>query len=108
MTPLPIDVDQAEQQQRLERARLRLLDTAADLRPLASPEELSHRMADALRELADIIEELNLLLHVKRLEEEEIEADLLQLDQALAGGWKPDAAPADEVVAKLKAQFHLS
>ncbi len=65
-------------------------------------------MAATLRELAGVIEELNLLLHVRRLEESDLEADLTQLDEALAGGWKPDAAPVDEVVAKLKAEFHLS
>lgn len=108
MTRLPVEVDEADQRQRLERARLRLLNTAADLRPVASPEELEARLAAALAELADVIRELKLLMHIKRLEESGLESELVALDEALAGGWRPDAAPVDEVVDKLKAQFHLT
>ena len=108
MTPLPIDVDEDAQAKRLERARLRLLDTAADLRPLASPTELEERLSTALAELVDVIQELKLLLHIKRLDESSLEDELRTLDEGISGGWTPHAEPVDELVSRLKKQYDLA
>lgn len=108
MTPLPVDVDQVEPKARLDLVRLRLLDAAADLRPLPTPEELEQRLSAVVSELADVLRELRLLQHVSAIEETGLEAELVELDEAIAGGWTPDAEPVDAVVERLRAQFHLS
>lgn len=111
MTPLPVSIEseQAEPKQRVQAARLRLVDVVSDLdlRPLASPEQLEERLVAAMRALEDIVRELQLIRHVTALDEAGIEAELTRLDKALAKGWKPEAVPVDELVSSLKAKYGL-
>ncbi len=90
-------------QQSLDRLRLRLVDAAAELRPLPSIDDMAERIYAVASELEAIVRELPLVIHVKQIEERGLRDRLADLDDKLASGWVPDASPVEDVVARLRA-----
>ena len=104
MTALPVETGPIDAQQRLDRLRLRLVDAAADLRPVPLPslEDLATRVHAVAAELDAIMRELPLVVHVSRLEEGGLREQLAELDTQLAEGWVPSGSPVEDVVASLR------
>jgi len=96
-------MDLSEAQEDLQRARLRLLDAASDLRPIAGPDELTTRVRAVARELQDVQESLLLYVHCAQLEESDFGSTLDKIDASLADpDWRPDASPVGEVIDRLR------
>lgn len=111
MTALPVesraDVQQPfDPQQSLDRLRLRLVDAAADLRPLPSLDDMAERIHAVASELEAIVRELPLVIHVSQLEARGLRDTLDELDKQLANGWVPEASPVEDVVARLRSSLN--
>lgn len=104
MTALPVEtgrLDAADTQQRLDRLRLRLVDAAADLRLVPSVDDMLERLHAVAEELASIVRELPLVIHLSHIDDE-IAKRASEIDQKLATGWVPDARSVEDVLAGLR------
>ena len=92
----------------LDKLRARLFEAAADLKlqPIATPQELATRLHRVMREMESIRGELRLLLHLVDLEASDFEDKVAKINSDLDRGWKPEGAPVDEVVERLRAARH--
>jgi hypothetical protein len=100
---------QASQAASLDQVRLRLVDAASDLRPLDGPQELISRARKVADELESIREDLLLYIHCGALESGDFMASLEKIDACLLDpDWRPDAAPVEDVVARLRAEYPTS
>ena len=88
----------------IEHVRLRLMDAASDLRPppLPTPQELAERLMAVRHNLEEITGDLLLVLHVLQIENAGLQDQLRQVDEKLAEGWRPEASPVEDVVARLR------
>lgn len=85
----------------LNRLRLRIFDSASQLRPLATVEELSSRIRAVAAELHAIEEELVMMAHIREVEATVMDR-LEEIDTQLAAGWRPTGRDVDDVITRLR------
>lgn len=90
------------QKQSLNRIRLRLIDIAADLRPLPTVDNVLDRLRSVMVEFESVRNDLELVIHIAQAEEDGLIESLDEMDRRLATGWKPTGFPVEEVVERLR------
>lgn len=85
----------------LNRLRLRIFDSASQLKPLATVEEPSNRIRAVAAELHVIEEELLLMAHIREVEATMMDR-LEDIDTQLAARWRPVGRDVDDVITRLR------
>ena len=91
--------------QRLNDARLKLLDLAADLKPFTAPlptlTELRDRVDALLDELNEVRRSFLLVVHTYECERDGIEEWATELQKRVDDGWRPETVPLADVLERL-------
>jgi hypothetical protein len=105
----PAKIEHPEAREDLDRARLRLFDAAASLKPIDGPDELIKRVRAVARELQVIQEDLLLYVHCAALESGDFGEVLDSIDANLGDpDWRPEGAPVEDVIDRLRSNLSKS
>jgi hypothetical protein len=106
MSALPVEPFESftiDTRNAFDAVRLRLSETVTELlRPLPTAADLAQRVESVVAELEAIKRDLLLVYHVARSEQAGLLKKLNDIDERLEAGWRPEGAPIDDVIARLR------